>query len=89
MAQLVLSRGEAEFPRGNIVQLALGWGLAVAIGVWSCLGCSGGHINPSFTIATALFGRIPWRRVPFYLIGQYLGAFFGALAVFLVYHGES
>jgi len=85
VAQLVLSRGETTFPRGNIVQLSLGWGLAVAIGVWSCLGCSGGHINPAFTIAAALFGRMPWRRVPFYFVGQYLGAFFGALAVFLVY----
>ena len=30
-------------------------------------------------------GKFPWRKVPHYLAGQYLGAFLGSATVFCVY----
>jgi aquaporin Z len=35
---------------------------------------SGAHLNPSVTLAFALRGDFPWRRVPGYLAAQFAGA---------------
>lgn len=81
IAQEVVSRGT----NGNIVTIMFGWGLAVAMGVYMCGGASGGHINPAFSTAMVLLGRLPLRKLPFYWIGQYLGAFCGAFSVWIIY----
>ena len=49
------------------------------------VGVSGGHINPALTVALAAVGKVSWRKVPHYLLAQYLGAFLGSAIVFLVY----
>jgi aquaporin Z len=35
---------------------------------------SGAHLNPAVSIAFALRGDFPWRRVPLYLVAQFAGA---------------
>jgi aquaporin Z len=40
---------------------------------------SGAHLNPAVSIAFALRGDFPWRRVPMYLIAQFLGAVLATL----------
>jgi MIP family channel proteins len=84
VAQTVLSQ-RIPLPRGSIVTVNLGWGIAVMMGVYACGGASGGHINPAFTVALALYRKLPWKRVPFYLLGQYLGAFMGSVGVYICY----
>jgi aquaporin Z len=42
---------------------------------------SGAHLNPAVTIAFAVRGNFPWRRVPGYLVGQAAGGV--AAAAFL------
>ena len=46
---------------------------------------SGGHLNPAVTLGLATVGKVPWRKVPHYLAGQYLGALLGAGLVLAVY----
>lgn len=58
--------------------IALGWGLGVFLGA-SVADVSGGHLNPAVTIMAAVAGDVPWRIVPGYILGQVLGAMFGAL----------
>lgn len=48
-------------------------------------GESGAHINPAVTIALATIGKFPWADVPLYIIGQFIGAFLGAVIVWLHY----
>ena len=55
------------------------------LGIMVSGGVSGGHLNPAVTVAVASIGKFPWRKVPHYLAGQYLGAFLASLTVFLVY----
>lgn len=38
---------------------------------------SGAHFNPAVTICDAIQGGIKWRDVPFYTVGQTVGAFVG------------
>jgi aquaporin Z len=40
---------------------------------------SGAHLNPAVSIAFALRGDFPWKRVPFYIVAQFLGAILATL----------
>ena len=40
---------------------------------------SGAHLNPAVTLSFVLRGDFPWRRVPAYLVAEFLGASLGAL----------
>ena len=46
---------------------------------------SGAHVNPCITLAWAVRGKLQWRKVMKYMLGQYLGAGLGAVTVLLVY----
>jgi glycerol uptake facilitator protein len=48
-------------------------------------GVSGAHINPAVTVAFAARRGFPWRKVPSYIAAQVIGAFLGALLVYIVY----
>ena len=40
---------------------------------------SGAHLNPGVSIAFAMRGDFPWRRVPAYIVSQFLGAILATL----------
>src|SRR5260370_29947288 len=40
---------------------------------------SGAHLNPAVSVAFALRGDFPWRRVPGYIVAQLIGATLAAL----------
>lgn len=72
---------------GDWLLIGWGWGFAVAFGVYVAGGVSGAHINPAVTLAFAARRGFPWRKVPGYIAAQVLGAFLGALLVYIVYKG--
>lgn len=75
------SKGEAS---GWIV-ITFGWGMGVALAVYSVGAISGAHINPAVTIGLASIGEFSWAQVPGYIIAQMLGAMAGAVLVYLTY----
>ncbi|GAF20934.1 LOW QUALITY PROTEIN: glycerol uptake facilitator protein [Bacillus sp. JCM 19047] len=66
--------------------IAVGWGFAVALGVYVSGTVSEAHLNPAVTIGFAAIGEFPWNQVPGYIIGQLLGAIAGAVVIFLHYY---
>ena len=70
---------------GDWLIIGFGWGLAVAFAVYVAGGVSGAHINPAVTLAFAARRGFPWRKVPGYIAAQLVGAFLGALLVYIVY----
>ncbi|MDQ4079066.1 MAG: aquaporin family protein, partial [Chloroflexota bacterium] len=44
------------------------------------------HINPAVTVGLASIGAFPWSQVPGYIIAQIVGAFIGAVLVWLAYY---
>ena len=66
--------------------ITFGWAFAVAVAVYVAGGVSGAHINPAVSVALAASKRFPWGKVIPYAIAQVVGAFLGALGVYLVYH---
>jgi glycerol uptake facilitator len=67
------------------IVITTGWGIAVAIAVYSVGRISGAHLNPAVTIGLATIGSFPWTQVPGYLAAQFVGAFLGAVLVWIAY----
>lgn len=67
--------------------ICFSWGLAVTMGAYvaGALG-SNGHLNPAVTVPYAIFGLFPWKSVIPYLLGQFLGAFVGAVLVIIQFY---
>src|SRR6266496_4189048 len=72
---------------GDWLLIGWGWGFAVAFAIYVAGGVSGAHINPAVTLAFAARRGFPWRKVPSYIAAQLVGAFLGALLVYIVYKG--
>ena len=70
---------------GGWIVITTGWGIAVAIAVYSVRRISGGHVNPAVTLGLASIGELEAGLVPTYLTGQVIGGFIGAILVWLTY----
>jgi glycerol uptake facilitator protein len=83
VAGVLLRNSKAE--NSGWIVITFGWGMAVAIAVYCVWSISGAHINPAVTIGLASIGAFDWAQVPGYIIAQLLGAFTGAVLVWLAY----
>ena len=68
------------------IVIATAWGMAVVAGNCTAVACGspGAHINPAITLAVALLSG-KWSNVPRFWAAQLLGAFVGAVLVWIVY----
>lgn len=80
---VALKKSKAE--SGGWIVVTVGWGLAVALGVYAVGQASGAHLNPAVTIGFATIGDFPWADVPMYLLAQMIGAILGAVLVYFHY----
>lgn len=71
--------------KGGYVNVTLGWGLAVTMGIFVAGRVSGAHLNPAVTLTLAVFRDFPWRKVLPYCLAQVAGAFAGAALVYCNY----
>jgi glycerol uptake facilitator protein len=83
VANVVLNRTKGQ--NSGWIVITMGWGVAVAMAVYAVGRISGAHINPAVTIGLALIGSFSWADVPGYLLAQMVGAFAGAVLVWLTY----
>ena len=83
VANVLLARSKGQ--NSGWIVITIGWGVAVTIAVYSVGRISGAHINPAVTIALATIGSFPWSNVGGYLAAQTVGAFLGAVLVWLTY----
>jgi glycerol uptake facilitator protein len=72
-------------PAYNWNTIVFGWAFAVIVAVFVVGGVSGAHLNPAVTLALAVKRGFSWGKVIPYWIAQIIGAFLGALGVYLVY----
>ena len=68
-------------------EIGMVWGFVVIVSIYATRSLCGAHFNPSVTLAMAVTKRMPWGRVPVYLVAQFLGAFAGSLMVYALFHG--
>lgn len=83
VANVSLNKSKAY--NGGWIVVALGWGLAVFVGVIIAGPYSGAHLNPAVTLGLALAGKFAWAKVVLFIVAQILGAMTGALLVWLFF----
>lgn len=80
---VVLRKSKSE--NAGWIVITVGFGLAVAFGVYAVGQISGTHINPAVTLGLAAAGEFPWEKVPVYITAQLIGAVIGAVIAYLNY----
>jgi len=83
VANVLLKQSKGEGSGWMVI--TTGWALAVFLGVAAVVSVSGAHLNPAISIGLATLGVFEWARVPGYIVAQLLGAFTGAVLVWLAY----
>ena len=84
VAGVLLMRSKAQ--NSGWIVITTGWAFAVFVGVIIAGPISGAHLNPAVTLGLAVKGALPWSEVPVYFAGEMLGAFIGAVLVYLHYY---
>ena len=89
VANIVLNKNKGQGGGGGGAWIAItaGWAFAVLTGVFTAqaFGSGGAHLNPAVTFGLLAAGVVPAGDVLFYLIGEFVGAFLGAVIVWLAY----
>lgn len=84
LAGVLLKNSKSENAGWLVIVLA--WGLSVTMATYAVGRFSGAHLNPAVTIALAYAGSFPWNQVFGYCLAQTIGAFAGAILVWIQYY---
>jgi glycerol uptake facilitator protein len=84
VANVILNKTKGN--GGGLIAITFAWGMAVFVGVFAAakLG-SDGHLNPAVTVAMVYLGNLESSLMLTYIGAQMLGAFVGAVIVWLSY----
>lgn len=77
--------GKTKGNNSGWIVITTAWALAVFTGAYVSGPISGAHLNPAVSVGLAVAGAFDWALVPGYIIAQMIGAFLGAVLVWLAY----
>ncbi|MCX6236868.1 MAG: aquaporin family protein [Bacteroidia bacterium] len=69
----------------GILQIALVWGIGVTLAIYLTRHLSCAHLNPAVSVAMVIGRRMSVRKLPVYLIAQFMGAILAGLAIYLLF----
>lgn len=69
----------------GLLQVAIVWGLAIALAIHAVSAISGSHINPAVTAAMCVYRRFPVGWVLPYFLAQFVGAFLAAALLYALF----
>ncbi|XAR48556.1 hypothetical protein NMG60_11031413 [Bertholletia excelsa] len=72
----------------TIVGIAIVWGLALMVIIYTVGHISGAHVNPAVTIAFAAARRFPLVQVPVYVLAQVIGAILACLTLRALFNDQ-
>jgi glycerol uptake facilitator protein len=78
--------GKSKAQNSGWIVITTAWAFAVFVGVLIAAPVSGAHLNPAVTLAVFLSGGIDAATAGVYVAGEMVGAFIGAVLVFLHYY---
>ena len=71
--------------QSGLWQVAIVWGVAIAVTIYTVGSVSGSHINPAMTLAFACWRGFPKALVVPYILSQLAGAMLAAAALFMLF----
>lgn len=86
VANVVLAKTKGN--GGGWIVITAGWAFAVYTAVICTMELSGAHLNPAVSFGLALNGKFAWNHCANYIACQILGAFVGAILVYLFYYNH-
>ena len=69
----------------GLFQVAVIWGIGVALAIYTTRHISCAHLNPAVSIAMVAAGRMVPIKIYSYLAGQFMGALFAAILVYFLF----
>lgn len=79
--------GKTKGNNAGWIVITTAWAFAVFVGAYTAVTLgSGAHLNPAVTLGLLINGGITFTDAIYYWIGEFVGAFIGAVLVWLHYH---
>lgn len=72
----------------SLWEVALIWGIGVALGIFASRNLSDAHLNPAVSVAMLLAKKIKPKEFGVYLVGQFVGAFLAGLTLLLIFNSS-
>lgn len=72
----------------GLLQVALAWGIGVTLAIYATRHLSCAHLNPAVSVAMVLGKRMTIKRLPVYLLAQFIGAFIAAAVLYMLLSGS-
>jgi len=69
----------------GLMQVALAWGIGVALAIYLTRHLSCAHLNPAVSLAMVVGGRMSARKLPVYLVAQFTGAILAGLVLYVLF----
>ena len=83
VAAVVLSKSKGQ--NSGWIVITTGWAVGLVVAIYAVGRISGAHLNPAVTLGLAVIGKFAWSNVLAYVAAQFIGAFLGAVVVWLAY----
>ncbi|KAG7440596.1 aquaporin-like protein [Guyanagaster necrorhizus] len=84
-APWVVGNAIGETGLSSIFQIGVAYASGIVFAICFCSGTSGGHFNPSVTIACCLFKDFPKMKGLRYIVAQILGGYVACLLIYVQY----
>ncbi|KAK7917270.1 hypothetical protein PG985_010878 [Apiospora marii] len=72
-------------PFGGLFQVGCAYAVGIVFAIITCAPISGGHFHPAITLCFAFWQGFPWKKVPYYIVSQVMGAFVAGLVIMGMY----
>ncbi len=69
----------------GLFQIGMIWGIGVSLAIYVTRHLSCAHLNPAVTLAMVTSGRMIKKKMPIYIIAQFIGAILAGLAIYLLF----
>ena len=67
------------------MQVAMAWGIGVTLAIYLTRHLSNAHLNPAVSLAMTVSGRLPKKKLPIYVVAQFVGAILAGLILYLFF----
>lgn len=69
----------------SLLEVAIIWGIGVALAIFTTRNICPAHLNPAVSIALALAKKFSWKKVPSYILAQFIGAFIASGVLYYIF----